>query len=419
MTSRERRTQAKLTAALAHQEAGRLDEAERLFRQILAVYPDHQRALDYLGGLLVPQYRLAEALPCFLKLLTFVSNSWVHENLSFIYDRLRQPKKALEHIRQSAVLHPHPFMGRMSLARTLLINGDLAEGFGEMAACFNNGHPFPRLPNQLRGETVVIDFHQVGFGDAIMLARYMPLIAARGAWVVAYVPEALRHLFKSVPGVSEVISKEFWLGPPRLFRVPVLALPATLGTPAIIPDGVCVRGNPVAWRDFLVSLPGLKVGLCWAGRHGDSEAYNQTDDHRSMRLAGMAPLFSVPGCSFVSLQLGPPAAQLADLPPGVVHDVSARLGDWQATADLVSGLDLVIAVDTAVCHLAGALGKSIWMLNKAISCWRWLHDRSDTDWYPSMRLFQQAAPGDWSDVIAEAVRELADLSEQTALSAAA
>jgi ADP-heptose:LPS heptosyltransferase len=119
-----------------------------------------------------------------------------------------------------------------------------------------------------------------------------------------------------------------------------------------------------------------------------------------MRLADMLPLLDVPGCSFVSLQLGRPAAQMQDLPDGVVlHDVSGRMADWADTAGLIMGLDLVITVDTAVAHLAGALGRPVWMLNRFDSCWRWFLGRDDTPWYQTMRLFRQASRGDWAEVI--------------------
>ena len=115
-----------------------------------------------------------------------------------------------------------------------------------------------------------------------------------------------------------------------------------------------------------------------------------------MRLADMMPLLEVAGCSFVSLQIGPQASQVRGMPDGVVHDVSDRVADWADTAGLIMGLDLVIAVDTAVVHLAGALGRPVWMLNRFDSCWRWLRDRDDTPWYPTMRQFRQARRGDWA-----------------------
>ncbi len=119
-----------------------------------------------------------------------------------------------------------------------------------------------------------------------------------------------------------------------------------------------------------------------------------------MLLADMAPLAAVRGCSFVSLQLGPPAAQLHEPPPGLgVHDVADRLGDFADTAALVANLDLVIAVDTAVAHLAGGLGRPVWLLNRFDTCWRWLLGRDDSPWYPGLRQFRHPAQGDWAGVM--------------------
>jgi hypothetical protein len=159
-------------------------------------------------------------------------------------------------------------------------------------------------------------------------------------------------------------------------------------------------------------MPGLKVGLVWAGKsRTEQPVAAATDRRRSMRLADLARLFQVPGCTFVSLQLGPPAAQMRSPPFGAaLLDVSARISDWADTAGLIMGLDLVIAVDTAVAHLAGALGRPVWLLNRFDSCWRWLLHRDDSPWYPTMRLFRQTSPGDWADVVArveQALRERA------------
>ena len=130
---------------------------------------------------------------------------------------------------------------------------------------------------------------------------------------------------------------------------------------------------------------------------------------RSMRLVDMAPLASVRGCSFVSLQLGPPAAQLNEPPAGlVVLGVAQRLHDFADTAALMANLDLVIAVDTAVVHLAGAMGKKVWVLLPYITDWRWMLDRDDSPWYPTMRLFRQKTPGDWTSVINRVVRKITE-----------
>jgi tetratricopeptide (TPR) repeat protein len=148
------------------------------------------------------------------------------------------------------------------------------------------------------------------------------------------------------------------------------------------------------WRDRLAGLAGLRVGLCWAGGRSN------LDRRRSITLDALAPLGEVSGVQFISLQKGPPAAEAARPPRGTqLHDFTEDLHDFADTAALIENLDLVISVDTAVAHLAGALGEPVWLLNRFDTCWRWLQNRDDSPWYPSLRLFRQPTPGDWSSVI--------------------
>jgi hypothetical protein len=207
---------------------------------------------------------------------------------------------------------------------------------------------------------------------------------------------------------------------PRAFATTPDTVPGT--TPYLSAE----PAQQAMWRDALAPLRGRRVGLVWAGSARawlpHASALNR---RRSMRLADMAPLAAVPGCSFVSLQLGPMAAQLNqgainDPPAGlVVHDVAEYLHDFTDTAALVANLDLVIAVDTAVAHLAGALGRPVWLLNRFDTCWRWLLGRDDSPWYPSLRLFRQPGPGDpgqrdpgrgeWASVMQHVVEALGGL----------
>jgi hypothetical protein len=154
------------------------------------------------------------------------------------------------------------------------------------------------------------------------------------------------------------------------------------------------------WRARLAPLKGLRVGLVWAGgARPDQPTLEAVNRRRSMTLAMLAPLAQVSGVSFVSLQKGPPAAQLETAPDGmVIHDFTGDLNDFADTAALVANLDVVITVDTAVAHLAAALGKPVWMANRFDSCWRWLTDRRSSPWYPTLTQFCQAAPGDWRSV---------------------
>jgi hypothetical protein len=275
--------------------------------------------------------------------------------------------------------------------------------------------PIPELPKprwtgqELNGETVLL-YAEQGFGDTLQFCRYAAMVAAAGGRVIMVVPKSMQSLMRSLGGVAEVLSEDTTALPPFDYQCPLMSLPAAFGTTVetIPAPASYLKADPEPWADVLNDLPGLKVGLAWAGRSRTAQPHAVAiDRRRSMHLSQMAPLLDVPGCSFVSLQRGLPAAQLQTLPEGkTLHDVSSRLGDWADTAGLVAGLDLVIAVDTAVAHLAGALGKPIWMLNRYDSCWRWLTNRDDTPWYPTMRQFRQATSGDWPGVIARVRRAL-------------
>jgi hypothetical protein len=200
---------------------------------------------------------------------------------------------------------------------------------------------------------------------------------------------------------------------------PLLSLPlacrTTLDTiPRHVPYLAADPSQVERWQGRLAELTGLRVGICWSGdprRHLPSA--NIIDRRRSTALAAWAPLAAVRGISLVSLQKGPAAEQLARPPGGMtIHDWTDELHDFADTAALIEALDLVIAVDTSVAHLAGALGKPVWMLNRYDSDWRWLTGRDDSPWYPSLRLFRQQQPGDWAGVI-ERVRTELDVAAQS------
>src|SRR5208282_3381721 len=166
------------------------------------------------------------------------------------------------------------------------------------------------------------------------------------------------------------------------------------------------------WRGRLAQLPGLWVGICWSGdpRH-HLQGANAIDPRRSTALASWAPLAALRGISLVSLQKGPAAEQIAQPPAGMtIHDWTDQLGDFADTAALIEALDLVITVDTATAHLAGALGKPVWILNRHDACWRWLTGRSDSPWYPTATLFRQPHPDDWATVFAEVAAALLDVT---------
>lgn len=253
-----------------------------------------------------------------------------------------------------------------------------------------------------------------GHGDSLQFVRYVHLLADRGVPVLLQVQPALQRLFReSLPALVEVGVLGQAVPPDIGYRCPLLSLPLHVGTsladiPAAVPYLQVPAERREAWRQRVAALPGVKIGLVWAGdsRAADPRAA-ATDKRRSLGAGQFAPLFEIGGISLVSLQKRPAASSaiVDGALPGLV-DWTGELTDFADTAALIANLDLVIGVDTAVIHLAGALGMPVWVLSRFDGCWRWLRDRTDSPWYPSLRLFRQARWGHWGPVLAEMMQEL-------------
>jgi hypothetical protein len=246
-----------------------------------------------------------------------------------------------------------------------------------------------------------------GFGDTIQFARFVPMLAKRGARIILVVQDALQPLLSGTSGVSECLPFSAKKFPPFDLHCPIMSLPLALGaTLKTIPPADYVPPLPAervqAWRARLGPRTRLRVGLVWSGnpKQGD-------DRNRSMPLAKLTPLLGV-DATFVSLQKDPrpdDKARLADLAD--VIDPSADLGDFVETAALVSCLDLVITVCTSVAHLAATLGCPTWVMLPYVGDWRWLTSRDDSPWYPSVRLFRQDVTRDYAVVVDRVRQELA------------
>jgi tetratricopeptide (TPR) repeat protein len=256
----------------------------------------------------------------------------------------------------------------------------------------------------LRGRTVLA-WHEEGFGDTLQFGRYLPLLAARGARVLARLPPPLIRLFAGMPDI-EVLPAGAPI-PSFDFHVPVFSLPRAFATtletiPAAIPY---LRADPAlvaAWAPRLPRDGRLRVGVVWAGQARPwLPFFTALDRRRSAMLADLAPLTAVPGIRLVSLQMGAPAA--APRPPDIpLFDPMADVRDFADTAAILDQLDVLVSVDTSVVHLAGALGRPVLLLDRYDSCWRWLAGREDSPWYPSLRILRQTVPGDWSGPVARA-----------------
>jgi tetratricopeptide (TPR) repeat protein len=263
-----------------------------------------------------------------------------------------------------------------------------------------DGRPAP-------GKTLLVHAEQ-GLGDTIMVARYLPPVAARvGALVVECAPVLVR-LIEAMPGMPANV-RCVAAGqplPPFELHMPTMSLPGRFAaTPDSVPwpGAYMVSPSPPA----VFTAGELNVGLCWAGN-----PRNSADPDRSAPLARLAPLLDVPGVRFHSLQFGPAGDQIADVGiDGRIADHRARMTDFAATSALVAGMDLVISVCTSVAHLAGAMGRPLWVLLSADADWRWLDARDISPWYPTARLFRQRAAGDWDEL---AKRVAGALAEQPA-----
>jgi Tfp pilus assembly protein PilF len=304
-------------------------------------------------------------------------------------------------LREAAARDPNDAQAQLALAVTRMIGGDLAGGWPAYAHRGAAASPRAHMMEQTRapvwaGETLagpLLVYVEQGAGDFIQMARFVAPAALRVGSVVLQVPAALARLAASVAGaVSVLTSKE--TPPPVAAICADVDLPRLLGVslqnlPGKIPYLTSPPAEAAAWRARLAALPGRKVGLAWQG----NLAYIQ-DRQRSIPAARLTALAGVPGVSFVSLQPGA-------VTPFEMADHTHELTDFAATAALIEALDLVVAVDSAVAHLAGALGRPVWLLNRYAPDWRWMLGRADSPWYPSLRQFRQTVAGDWETPLGE------------------
>ncbi|HEY1932288.1 MAG TPA: tetratricopeptide repeat-containing glycosyltransferase family protein [Acetobacteraceae bacterium] len=269
--------------------------------------------------------------------------------------------------------------------------------------------PQAHMTEALNGRTVLLT-HEGGVGDTVQCLRYVPMLVERGARVVAWLPDSLERLVGAMPGVAEVSTAPMVPSPFDL-HCPFFTLPRVFQTtPATIPRRPYLRADPALAAAWARSLPaaGMRVGLVWAAQARPlAHGLPRLDRRRSVGLAALAPLGAVSGLCFVSLQKGAAAEQARTPPPGMLLcDPTPDIEDFADTAAVIANLDLVVSVDTAVAHVAGAMGKPVFLLDRYDNCWRWLSGRADSPWYPSMTIFRQERMGEWGAPVARAAAAL-------------
>lgn len=372
--------------------------AEAILRDLVAALPGAWQAHHDLANVLRDQGKFAEAEDSYRAALALHENPVILKNLGAVLRDQQRLEEALPVLLRAASLAPKDEDIRYNLAVTQLSAGRLADGFALYDSRFGKFKVKPPpgrawTGGAVRGRRILVATEQ-GLGDALHFVRYVPALAARGAEVVLLAPPALLRLLAGFPGVAQLVSRDDAL-PDYDLHCQLMSLPYLLKLPEPMPVAVpyvhAEAGAVAGWRGRLAALPGLRVGLVWAGNPGF------TADHlRSVPVAALAPLGEIAGVSFVSLQKGAAAR-----PDFLAADWTDALADMADTAALIGALDLVVSVDTGVAHLAGALGAPVWVMNRYDSCWRWLTARDDSIWYPTMRLFWQKTPGDWAGVVAE------------------
>jgi tetratricopeptide (TPR) repeat protein len=370
-------------------QKGQYEAAEMCFRQALRLKPEYAEGYSNLGNVLRDSGRHAEALACF---------------------------------EQALRLNPDHVESHFNRALEFLRTGNFTAGWAEFEWRWRlkEFHPLsfpqPRWDGSpLAGRTVLL-YGEQGLGDTLQFVRFAPLVRQRGGRVILACAASLHPLLARTPGIDQLAPvngpfPDFDVQTPLLslggvLQVTLAHLPAEV--PYVFPDPDLVE----RWGGDLAGLPGFKVGIAWQGNPGQ-----RVDRWRSFPLRVFSPLARMPGVRLVSLQKGLGTEQLRQVPSWPVTDLGSRLdegtGAFLDTAAVMKHLDLVVTCDTAVAHLAGALGVPVWVPLPYAADWRYLLEREDSPWYPTMRLFRQTRLGDWAEVFERIAVELASRSGRT------
>lgn len=397
----------RLHAGAALHDLGRYEEAIANYRQAISLAPDMGEAHNNLGNSLLALGRFSDAVSSFSQAAAILPNSPVPLTArATALQSLGQVTESERDCRQALALAPDFASAHWNLSLNLLLRGRYKEGWAEYewrwrkpdftSPCRHTDAPLWN-GSPLAGRTILLHAEQ-GFGDAIQFVRYAPLVAARGGDVILECHPQLVTLFRGVKGVRMALPFGSPL-PPFDCQAPLLSLPRIFGTtlqsiPACSPYLSAEDAYRRKWRALIpLHQARLKIGLAWAGK-------KFPDPLRSCRLDELASLAEIHNISLYSLQMGEGSEQAGSPPPGMsLTDLAGYIDDFADTAALIEQMDLVVSIDTAVAHLAGALGKPVFLMLPFAPDWRWLLERNDSPWYPNTRIFRQKSPGNWRDAV--------------------
>jgi len=398
---------------LALHDLGRLEAAVSTFQKALQLKPDFAEAMANLGNTYLLQGREEEAAGCYRQALTWDPKfSKAYYNLGCLFLQRNEPDGAVSMFRQAIALEPLLVEAHWNISHALLLRGDLVEGFKEYRWRWRRKGadrlvlPLPEWHGERSPEATLLVVTEQGKGDSIQFARYLRLVKPLVGRIVLACETSLRGLMASMPEIDTAIFKHEIPGycAEAHYYAPLLNLPETLGTtlssiPSAVPYLHAEKSRSAELTTLFQPFRGLfKVGLAWQGN-----PLHKNDHNRSCPPEVLLPLADLPGVALFCLQK---TSSSAAIPlPGAV-DLSPYMESFADTAALMDHLDLVIAVDTAPLHLAGALGRQVWGLLPVVPDWRWMLAREDTPWYPTMRLFRQSEARSWAEVIARVRTEL-------------
>lgn len=397
--------------------AGRHGEAEAALREELAARPRNVQALDALGVCLYFQGRMADSIEAFRRALALNDKramTWFNLGTSLSDDG--QPVEAVATYRAALALDPGNESAKYNLSRSLLLLGQWEEGWQLYEARGRKKQPlyrtldYERWTGEPPGRFVLLLTTEQGIGDAIQFARFAPHLKRSGYEVVLWTAPLLAPLLKQVTGIGHVVAGNgVRIDGAPVKWAPLMSVPAALGLkPDTVPSNPYMAPDPARAAHWAgrIGRDGFRIGVVWQGN-----AAHHNDARRSMHLSALAPFADIPGVRLVSLQKQPGNAQIREVPFGKRIESFSDPTDMSAealldTAAILANLNLVVTVDTMVAHLAGALGRLVWLALDDKPDWRWMLERADSPWYPTMRLFRQQAPGDWSSVIAAMAKTL-------------
>jgi len=393
-------------------KVGRLEEAVTCLRRALEVKPDCAQANYNLAIALHQQEKLDEAVAYFQRTTRLQPNHFeAYNNLGFTFHEQLILGQAVNCYRRAIELKPDYAAAHVNLARLMLLCGDFDQGCAEYEWRWQTGQlparnfRQPRWDGEpLNGRTILL-YAEQGLGDTVQFVRYAPLLKALGGRVVVECQPGLLKLLGQCPGIDHLVGEGDEL-PTFDVQSPLMSLPRVFKTAieTIPANGPYLFADPALinhWRERVAEFRGFRIGINWRGRSGQGRFR-----HRDIPLEYFARLAQVPGVQLFSLQKGAEREELVGAGGGppiidLAGDADEAHGQFMDTAAIMMNLDLVITSDTSIPHLAGALGVPVWLALPHVPDWRWLLNRNDSPWYPTMRLFRQNRAGDWAGVFEE------------------